>query len=227
MDKFFRLFLTGILLMLIMAPGVQAQAPGTQGAPEDGNGYFDRFRSRLLSSVEEQKRLADENQVLKSQLIGLQIEVEQLEREILQLDPDFFKKQKNAGRRKVSGWLDEDVDARVKEAQEVYLTGRFMPIGDLQRLRELHLYDLQFRAQETALDYKSLKHMDGKLKEQRRPQIESLKSEINARVDKLRDLQDQIVAQQRAARNLPKRLKLLKMENQALMNRLEYLERLR
>lgn len=187
---------------------------------------FDDIKVRMVSSVEENVRLAAENKALKAELIDLQLEVEQHEQDIEALDPGYRKARKAAREQTqvFSGRDDPRGDELIQEAQNIYLSGRSMALGDVQRLRELHLYDLQYQKQELELDLKSLEFLDRKVGEQRRPELNALEREVEENAARTRTISEKIAEEEQAALRYPQTIDLLKMENEALKQKISQLK---
>ena len=222
MDKRLRLLL--FLLVFIAAMTIEGAAENlSQGAD-----VFDDIKVQMISSSRENKGLAAENKTLKAQLISLQLEIERYEQDIGKLDPEYMEDRELLRREKKrsTGWMDPADDALVREAQNIYLSGQSMALDDVQRLRELQLYDLQYQKQELELDLKSMEFLQQKIREQRRPELDALERDIRANIAEIRALSVKIAEQEKAALAYPREIELLKMENKALKQRISQLKRL-
>lgn len=210
-----------LFIVLIKTDGSAENSPG-------GADVFSDIKVRMISSSQENKKLAVENKALKAELVGLQLEIEQYEQEIGRLDPGYMKAKEAARRQKKrpAGRSDPRGDDLIREARNIYLSGRSMALDDVQRLREVQLYDLQYQKQELELDLKSLEFARQKIREQRRPELDALERDIQANITKIRGLSVKIAGQEKAALNYPGRIDLLRMENKALKQRIRQLKRL-
>ena len=202
----------------------------TEGLAENFSGeadVFDDIKIEMISHAQENKKLADENKALKAKLVSLQLEIERYEQEIKALDPQYIEaravEKKN---RKAADQGDLQGDDLIREAQNIYLSGQSMALDGVQRLRELQLYDLQYQKQELELDLESMKFLDQKVSEQRRPEMDALKRETEIREEKTREALIKIDEEKKAAFVYSQRIELLKMENKALKQRIGHLKQL-
>lgn len=189
---------------------------------------LDPIRSRMIESSQENKRLAEENKALKAQLISLQLEIEQIEGEMKRLDPGYVKmsEQERKQNRESSGFRGLGDDDLIREAQNIYLSGRTMALGDVERLKELQLYDLQYRKQELELDLMSMEFLCRKVNEQRQPEIEAQEEGIKENEAKIENISMQIIEEERKSLLYPRNIELLKMENKALRQKIRNLKQL-
>ena len=191
-------------------------------------GVFDDIKVEMMSAARENNRLGEENKTLKMQLITLQLEVERFERDVEELDPEYMETRKASREPGAmpTDWNDADDDALIREAQDIYLSGRSLDLDESQKLRELQLYDLQYEKQELQLDLKSAEFLYGKVKDQRKSQLKVLQEDVTANESRIKDVTLRIAVQEKATLSYPQKIDLLKMENKALRKKIKQLKQL-
>ena len=218
-------------LRLVLFALILASVMTTESAAEDFSGesdIFDDIKVQLINSYRDHKAFVDENKTLKARLISLQLEIERYEQELEEADPEYMRARR-AGKeptKRSSGWSDPEGDDLIREAQNIYLSGRAIPLDGVQKLRELQLYDLQYQKQELDLDLKSLELLHKKVGEQRRLELEALENAVRESVEKKGDFLMKISQEEAAVRNHSKHIKLLEMENKGLKKRVDQLKKL-
>ena len=116
--------------------------------------------------------------------------------------------------------------ALIEEAQELFLSGQHMDLGEEQKLRELQLYDLQYQKQELELDLEDRQALHRKLEPQRQQEIQALKIAIQENTKEEERLYQRTAAMERKLAVYPQDISLLKMENETLKKRIKQLRKL-
>ncbi|MCK5179293.1 MAG: hypothetical protein KAR32_07155 [Candidatus Omnitrophica bacterium] len=187
---------------------------------------FDDIKVQMITSVQDSKKLVDENKALKARLIGLQLEIEQYEQDIEKVDPEYMRARRAGGGKgkRSAGWSDPRGDDLIREAQNIYLSGQSMVLDAGQRLWELQLYDLQYYKQELELDLKSMEFLYRKVNEQKRLELDALAREVEDDAEKIGNMTMKIAEEKSAAVYYSKRIELLGMESRALKRRISQLK---
>jgi hypothetical protein len=108
-----------------------------------GDTAFDTIKARMISAARDNRQLTAEYKSLKDKLAGLRMENARLKNDLEALESQET--------RQPMGDIADDV--LIREAQEIYTTGRSMNMDGRARLKELFLYDLSFQKQESRLDW--------------------------------------------------------------------------
>jgi hypothetical protein len=204
-----------------------ASAGGAEEKAPEGD-LLDGIKTEMVAALQENTRLAEENETLRAQLIGLQLEVEQRAQDVGERSPakqSLPEGARELGDDRRGGWDDPDQDALIQEAQNIYLSGQMLETSETQRLRELQLYDLQYEKQELQLDLKSAEYLNEKLKKEQGPEIDSLQQDIKINRAKIDEISVRVAEQEKAALAYPQKIELLKMENAALKKKIGQLRR--
>jgi len=214
MKSHLNIWLLVCFFVLIISQNGSAQDVSEQ------EGFFDAIKDRMTSVAQENKRLTQENQALKTRLTGLQLEVEQYEQEVKALDPQYVTPYEQSIK-DTSG--DE---ALIREVQNIYVSGKTMDLDERQRLEELRLYDLQYQKQELQLDLKAKEAQYQKMQEKGYPGIDILKRDIEKNKTREKDLSFKIAEQEKAASAYARQIDLLKAENKELEKKIKMLKRM-
>lgn len=217
-----------LLIVVVLSFGVLlGQSAGWAQTLNQEVDFFDTIKSEMMSESEAGATFVEENKALKGQLIGLQLEVEQLERESEKLDSGYRGNQKRERERATESFNFKGMgsDELVQEAQNIYLSGQLMPLDDVQRLRELQLYELQYCRQELGLELQLVDFLCRKTKEIRKPQMEALEKGIEDNRAGTREILALIAEEKRKSFAFPRQIELLKMENKSLKQRIRELKR--
>jgi hypothetical protein len=216
-----------VCFLVFLGPNVFAG-----GLPVE-NGEFDPIKVQMKSIAEENSALANQNKLLKTELIGLQLEVEKLEQEIKAMDPGYANKvrlasaQNQAYSTRASRQLEElDDAALIEEAQDLYSSGQYMELGEGQRLRELELYDLQFQKQELELDLQERQAMLRDIEGQRNQELQDVKIAVEITGKEAEEARSKVTEAEQRALLYPRNIGLLKMENERLKKRIGQLRKL-
>jgi regulator of replication initiation timing len=221
MNKYLRLLLIMAIAITVMKTGGAAEGQSQEDS------VFQGIKARMVSSYKENVRLAEENKKLKEELIGLQLEIERYERDIKRLDPRYMQAREVSRKQKEesSGLKAPRSGDLVKEAQSIYLSGQLLALDDVQKLKELYLYDLQYQKQDLELQLKSMEFLHQKVSEHRGPQLDALETEIGGNEARMRRLVEEIAEQEKVAMAYPQEIEFLKMENRSLQKRIDHLKR--
>jgi len=212
------------LCALVFLGAAVFAASGAAQEPLQEENFLDDIKGHMTAAAEENARLAQENETLRAQLIGLQLEVAQYEQDMEDVDPGY--REVSREREPASGeWSDPESDALVQEAQNIYLSGQMLDMDAAQKLRELQLYDLQYEKQELQLDLKSAKYLSEKARKRQNPELDALEQDLKIQRAKLDEMGVKIAEQEKAALVYPQRVELLKMENAALKMKIKQLRK--
>ena len=216
-----------VCFLVFLGPNVFAEGLHVE------NGEFDPIKVQMKSIAEENSALASQNKLLKTELIGLQLEVEKLEQEIKAMDPGYANKvrlasgQNQAYSTRASRQLEElDDAALIEEAQDLYSSGQYMELGEGQRLRELELYDLQFQKQELELDLQERQAMLRDIEGQRNQELQDVKIAVEITGKEAEEARSKVTEAEQRALLYPRNIGLLKMENERLKKRIGQLRKL-
>jgi predicted RNase H-like nuclease (RuvC/YqgF family) len=210
--------LWAMMILFIAVAGrsglAQDQSPEEQG--------LDAIKHQMISAAQRNHELAIENKTLKAQLVALQMEVERYHKDVAELDRRSGQDGGDAGFPASRDMLVDD--PLVQEAQAIYLSGRSMDIDEEQRLREIQLYDLQYRKQELQMDLQSKESIYRETAGQRKQELNSLRKDIQKNEEKEKDLYRRIAEAEKVTAAYPAGVELLKMENQVLRQRINNLK---
>lgn len=208
---------------------IEAEDP-VSAAVGDEQTVFDDFKEKMMIAVQEHERLAAENESLRGQLIDLRFQVERKERQ-KGIMPSKSKdrgpglKIKDRELSESSLLLGKDAKTPIDEAQEIYLSGQTQDVGDVQRLKELFLYDLQYQVQELELDIKLKEYWLGNVDSERKQKMDALNVEVGKIKEQEQEMFQEVLEQERLAADSPKQIELLKMENKMLKDKINRLQR--
>ena len=227
MKNYFLLWIGIVYFLIVMGPNVLAQSRSTETS------VFDPIKDRMKLVADDNVDLSEQNRTLRTQLVGFQLEVEKVEKEIEILDPGSVRKMRylrEQGKMSLPQSLHDleksnDI-ALIEEAQELFLSGQHMDLGEEQKLRELQLYDLQYQKQELELDLEDRQALHRKLEPQRQQEIQALKIAIQENTKEEEHLYQRVAAMERKLAVYPQDISLLKMENETLKKRIKQLRKL-
>ena len=217
----------GVICFLIVV-GSNALAQDQSGK----NSIFDPIKDQMLSVAEESITLAKQNQTLRVQLIGLQLEVEKHEKAIKDLDPGFVSEERRLSKQNRSPSVEStdgdksENSALIKEAQELFLSGQYMDLDEEQRLRELQLYDLQYQKQELELDLQDRQNLQQKIESQKRQELQIVEGETQESVREEENIYRQVIEAEKKVMAYSQNIDLLKMENEMLRTKIGRLRKL-
>jgi len=223
MKNYFRSWIWVVYFLSVM--GISATAQDESG----NNSIFDPIKSQMLSVTEKKITLAKQNQALRVQLIGLQLEVERHERVIKDLDPGFINKERRSRKgdrfSSIYSMNKEELENSdlTKEAQELFLSGQYMDLSEEQRLWELQLYDLQYQKQELEIDLQDRQVLHQKMEEQRHTEFQVVEEEVQESARKEKNMHRKVTEAEKRVMAYSRNIDLLKMENETLRKKIGYL----
>lgn len=223
MKNYFRSWIGVICFLSVLGPNAAAQDQSGKKS------MFDPIKGQMLSVAEENIALAKQNQRLRVQLIGFQLEVEKNEKVIKDLDSGYIYKDRYL-REEEQVSFDESMDeeeskssALIKEAQDLFLSGQYMDLDEGQRLRELQLYDLQYLKQELELDLQDKQAQHQKIEEQKRLELQAAESEVQESVMEEENMRRKVAEAEKGILANPRNIDLLKIENETLRKKINQL----
>jgi len=196
------------------------------------NSVFDPIKFQMKSVAEENAALAKKNKTLKTQLIGLQLEIEQVEEVIKDLDPEYVPKarylrEQERSRSKESAGKEELDDSSItEEVQELFISGQYMDLDEGQRLNELQLHDLQYEKQELKLDLQERQALVEEFDGQKHQELQAIEKDVQESVRMEKNMRRRIAGAEKKVLTYPQNIDLLRMENEALRKKIGQLRKL-
>ena len=176
---------------------------GQEGSPVEESG-LDDFKQKMISAAKEHDELLAENRKLKKMIGGHQSGVngKKQDRGVIPWLEKRKKKEIITSNRELSVTsllLEENRNKMIKEAQDIYLSGLKMDLGDAQKLRELYLYDLQFQKQELELDIQLKEYWIKNVEDERYRKLDARDQEISSISAQEQELSEKVAELERAA----------------------------
>jgi len=219
-------YLTGWLVFFFVIAGQPLFAQ--EEVPEDG--FLGSIKAQVISAAQDRNKMEEENEKLKTELLGLQKAVEQHKEKLTAQDQKEIDivtpstELKPVVEEPSVNFDKLEDEAVVEEVQQIYLSGEYMALDGLQRLQEIQMYDLLLEKQELELERGSREMLHKKAQEASQDDLQAARMDIQKSTEKEEELSLKITELERAIEAYPAEIEYLKMENKALKEKIRKLK---